>query len=251
MHYYKFNIGDYARSTRHLTNEEDLAFRRLLDMYYETESPIPVETQWVARRIRIDVDVIEVLLNDMFIRSENGWIHPRCDAEIDEYHRQAERNRQNGKRGGRPKTAVKQASENPVGSDSVSSGEPVVTLTTNHKPLTINHEPIIKEVPAWFPMDAWQGWVDMRKKRKRPLTERAETRAINKLTALHLAGHDIGELLDRSTINGWLDIYEPKGNTNAGNSQHAAEPTNPMVRAVLASQAKRSADGARTTDDWS
>jgi len=252
MHYYKFNIGDYARSTRHLSNEEDLAFRRLLDMYYETESPIPVETQWVARRIRVDADVIEVLLNDMFIRSENGWRHPRCDAEIDEYHRQAERNRQNGKRGGRPKTAVKQASENPVGSHSVSSGEPVVTLTTNHKPITINHKPIIiREIPDWFPMDAWQGWVEMRKKRKRPLTERAETRAINKLEALHSAGHDIGELLDRSTINGWLDIYEPKGNTNAGNSEHATEPTNPMVRAVLASQAKRSADGERFADDWS
>lgn len=32
--------------------------------------------------------------------------------------------------------------------------------------------------------------------------------------------------------------------------QHAAEPTNPMVRAVLASQAKRSADGERFADDW-
>ncbi len=127
-----------------------------------------------------------------------------------------------------------------------------VTLTTNHKPITINHKPIIiREIPDWFPMDAWQGWVEMRKKRKRPLTERSETRAINKLEALHSAGHDIGELLDRSTINGWLDIYEPKGKTSAGNSEHAAEPTNPMVRAVLASQAKRSADGERFADDWS
>lgn len=110
----------------------------------------------------------------------------------------------------------------------------------------------IKEtLPAWFPMDAWNGWVEMRKQRKRPLTDRAKQRAINKLTSLHLAGHDIGELLDRSTINGWLDIYEPKGKTSAGNSEHPTEPTNPMVRAVLASQAKRSADGERFADDWS
>jgi hypothetical protein len=211
-----------------------------------------METQWVARRIRVDVGVVEVLLHDMFILSEYGWRHPRCDAEIDEYHRQAERNRQNGKRGGRPKTAVKQTSENPVGSDSVSSGEPVVTLTTNHKPLTTNHKPIIiMDIPDWLPMDAWNGWVDMRKKRKRPLTDRATARAINKLDAIRSKGHDIEDLLDRSTINGWLDIYEPKGITNAGNSQHAAEPTNPMVRAVLASQAKRSADGERFADDWS
>ena len=110
---------------------------------------------------------------------------------------------------------------------------------------------IRQELPECIPVDAWQGWVEMRKTRKRPLTERAEARAINKLQELHSAGHDIVELLDRSTINGWLDIYEPKGNTNAGNSAKPAEPTNPMVRAVLASQAKRSANGERFADDWS
>jgi hypothetical protein len=105
-------------------------------------------------------------------------------------------------------------------------------------------------IPDWLPMDAWQGWVDMRKQRKRPLTDRATNRAINKLEALHTAGHDIGELLDRSTINGWLDIYEPKGAKNAGNSASTAEPTNPMVRAVIASQARRAFDEPRRTDDW-
>ena len=251
MHYYKFNIGDYARSTRHLTNDEDLAYRRLLDMYYETEAPIPLETQWVARRIRMDVDDVEVLLNDMFIRTEEGWRHPRCDADIEEYHRQAERNRENGKRGGRPKTAIKQTIENPVGSESVASDNPVVTLTTNHKPITTNHKPIIIEgYPVWLPIESWKGWVEMRKQRKRPLTDRAKARAINKLEALHSSGHDIAELLDRSTINGWLDIYEPKGTKNAGNSASATEPTNPMVRAVIASQARRTAFEQRPTDDW-
>ena len=109
---------------------------------------------------------------------------------------------------------------------------------------------IIEGYPVWLPIDSWKGWVEMRKQRKRPLTDRAKAMAFTKLEALHLAGHDINELLDRSTINGWLDIYEPKGKTNAGNSQHATEPTNPMVRAVLASQAKRSADGERFADDW-
>ena len=109
---------------------------------------------------------------------------------------------------------------------------------------------IIEGYPVWLPIDSWKGWVEMRKQRKRPLTDRAKARAFTKLEALHLAGHDINELLDRSTINGWLDIYEPKGAINAGNSKHAAEPTNPMVRAVIASQARRAADGERPTDDW-
>ena len=114
----------------------------------------------------------------------------------------------------------------------------------------LNTKFIIEGYPLWLPIDSWKGWVEMRKQRKRPLTDRAKTRALTKLEALHLAGHDINELLDRSTINGWLDIYEPKGTTNAGNSNHAAEPTNPMVRAVIASQARRAADGERPADDW-
>lgn len=124
-------------------------------------------------------------------------------------------------------------------------GEPIPDNKPNNKP-DINKI----EVPAWFPMDAWQGWVDMRKQRKRPLTDRAKQRAINKLTSLHSAGHDIAELLDRSTINGWLDIYEPKETNRAGNSAKPTEPTNAMVRAVIASQTRRASNEQRPADDW-
>jgi len=137
-------------------------------------------------------------------------------------------------------------SDLPSGANEIAQkGEPIPDINTNNKPYVI-----IEGFPLWLPIEAWQGWVEMRKQRKRPLTDRAKARALTKLEALHLAGYDINELLDRSTINGWLDIYEPKGAKNAGNSQHATEPTNPMVRAVLASQAKRSADGERFADDW-
>jgi hypothetical protein len=124
-------------------------------------------------------------------------------------------------------------------------GRPIPVINTDNKPV-VN----IEAFPDWLPMDAWQGWVDMRKQRKRPLTDRATSRAINKLDAIRAKGHDIAELLDRSTINGWLDIYEPKGTNNAGNSASIAEPTNPMVRAVIASQARRIVVERRPTDDW-
>ena len=87
----------------------------------------------------------------------------------------------------------------------------------------LNTKCIKEPLPDWLPMDAWQGWVDMRKQRKRPLTDRAKAMALTKLEALRLAGHNIAELLDRSTINGWLDIYEPKdiknGTTNRTTNQ--------------------------------
>lgn len=142
MHYFQFNIGDYARSTRHLSNDEDLAYRRLLDMYYENEGPIPLETQWVARRIRMDSEIVEVVLNDMFKPTKEGWRHSRCDADIAEYHARAERNRLNGKRGGRPKSAEK----NPVGFHSEPSRNP------NQEPITINQEPI-EDIFVQLPLD--------------------------------------------------------------------------------------------------
>jgi len=126
------------------------------------------------------------------------------------------------------------------------SGKPIPVINT-----VINTDSNIEGFPDWIPIEAWKGWVEMREQRKRPLTDRATTRAIKKLEALQAAGHDITELLDRSTISGWLDIYEPKGMANAGNNKHSAEPTNAMVRAVFASQARRATAGAAPPDDWS
>jgi hypothetical protein len=109
---------------------------------------------------------------------------------------------------------------------------------------------IRRELPDCIPADAWNGWVEMRKQRKKPLTDRAYNQAIDKLVAFMAKGQNITEVLDRSTMNGWTDLYEIKEPRNAGNSKHAAEPTNSMVRAVIASQARRAADGERPTDDW-
>ena len=43
MNYYPFHIGDYLSATRHLSWEEDCAYRRLLDVYYTSEKPLPIE----------------------------------------------------------------------------------------------------------------------------------------------------------------------------------------------------------------
>jgi uncharacterized protein YdaU (DUF1376 family) len=141
MHYYPFHIGDFRSATAHLSNEEELAYRRLLDWYYDTEKEIPLETQWVARRLRVGCDALEVVLNDFFLRTETGWKHTRCEQEIEEYRKTAAKNRENGKKGGRPKS-LPHKEENPVGSQSVPSGNPVATHSEgNQEPRTKNQEP--------------------------------------------------------------------------------------------------------------
>lgn len=149
MNYYGFHVGDYRSATMHLTNEEDLAYRRVLDWYYDTEKPIPLETQWVARRLRIEVKDLETVLNDFFTRTDDGWVNERCAHEIEVYHQSAEKNRANGRKGGRPKKVnlpekeakqnPNETQENPVGFQSVANANPVQPTgkaTRNQEPIT-------------------------------------------------------------------------------------------------------------------
>lgn len=155
MHYYQFSIGDYRAATTHLSNEEDLAYRRLLDMYYDTEKPITTDTTWVARRLRVGVNVVLSVLEDMFVLTNEGWRHARCDDVIAQYHAMAEKNRANGKRGGRKK--------NPVASES----QPIAKATINHE--QVNQEPFVDAPPIgkakgkrlspdWQLPKAWGEW---------------------------------------------------------------------------------------------
>jgi len=113
MNYYPFHPGDYLRDTAHLDPLEDLAYRRLLDLYYLSEAPIPLETQLVSRRLRLGYESVISVLNEFFVCTENGYTHKRCDAEIADYRHRQDKSRQNGKLGGRPKKTQQVILANP------------------------------------------------------------------------------------------------------------------------------------------
>jgi len=132
MHYYNFNIGDYLKHTLHLTLEEDLAYRRLLDMYYDTEAPIPNNIPLVSRRLRMGSEVVESVLNEFFEASEEGYRNYRADGEIADYHKFLEKQKANGRLGGRPKKGKK-----PIANPDLTQSEPKITL--NNKQQTTNN----------------------------------------------------------------------------------------------------------------
>ena len=84
MHYYLFNIGDYQSHTAHLSEIEDLAYRRMLDWCYLHEKALPAEPSEIARQIRMRThsESIEVVLREYFERNVDGWISLRVIAEI-------------------------------------------------------------------------------------------------------------------------------------------------------------------------
>jgi len=157
MHYYQFNIGDYAKHTRHLTNLEDLAYRRLIDLYYDTECPLIRDVKKLARLInmRENEQEIQNVLGDFFILDGDSFSQKRIDREITNYHSKADTARDNGKKGGRPKKpkpnpeetqpvnsanpeeTQKEPKPNPEETGSKANQEPV---TSNHQPSTSNQE---------------------------------------------------------------------------------------------------------------
>lgn len=169
MHYYSFHVSDYIHDTAHLSVYEDLAFRRLLDLYYTSEKPIPNRTHEVARRIRMSNQEIAVqtVLEEFFIfdMENDCWFHKRCDETIAAYQAKAERNRVVGKLGGRPKS---NPDANPQKTQMVSKVNP------NQEPITNNHN---KEratsvaCPPDVDKQIWEDWKQLRKAKKAPVTE--------------------------------------------------------------------------------
>jgi uncharacterized protein YdaU (DUF1376 family) len=84
MHYYQFNIGDYQSHTLHLTEIEDIAYRRLLDWSYLHEKPLPNNIEDIARliRMRTHCECIANVLREFFVSSDDGWFSPRVQREI-------------------------------------------------------------------------------------------------------------------------------------------------------------------------
>jgi len=148
MHYYQFNIGDYAKNTAHLSLFEDLAYRRLIDLYYDTEKPIPLDLKHVSRllRMREHEEEIRIVLQEFFIETSRGWKNKTCDENIKNYKDFLRKQSDNGKKGGRPRKqrAVEDKEQthrkptvNPKESQKKPNQEP---LTNNHKLETTNQD---------------------------------------------------------------------------------------------------------------
>lgn len=146
MHYYKFNIADWVKDTAHLSLKEEAILLRLINYYVNTESFIPNKTQMVLRKLRIadESETVEILLEEFFIKSRDGWRNKELDKIISEYQKRAERNRSNGKSGGRPKiNDLEKPTGLPDANQMESEQKPSGNL--NQEPLTTNEELLTKE----------------------------------------------------------------------------------------------------------
>jgi len=159
MHSFYFHIGDYSKDTAHLSLIEDAIYKRLLMLYYTTESPLKNDTPALARLIRARENVQEVqsVLDEFFTLGDDGYRQKRADSEIAEFRAKSELAKKSAlARWGKDREKCEsdanlmrthsERNANAMHNECESDANGMLTsnqqpATINHKPATSNHKP--------------------------------------------------------------------------------------------------------------
>lgn len=237
MNYYPFHIGDYLSATRHLSWEEDAAYRRLLDTYYTTEKALPADLRSVCRLVLATTDsqreAVQIVLDEFFILTPGGWINSRADAEIDAMRdkQQKQRDKAN-KRWHKPDTEPGNAAVMPQ-----HKNEDATALKSNADamPPTPTPTPIKKKESANAPPrpddvgeQVWCDWLQLRKGKRATVSQTvlAEARieagkaglTLDRFLAVWCARGSQGLMAE------WLKPNEKSNVTTAKNENWTATP---------------------------
>lgn len=140
MNFYKRFIGDIQRDTGHLSLAEFGAYDRLLDHYYATEAPLPLDVDACCRIARAmskdERKAVSLILSQFFTVSDVGYIQKRAEKELAEAQPKIEANKLNGLKGGRPKGTKNKTQEKPTGFLNETQTEPNDNLSQSHSQKT-------------------------------------------------------------------------------------------------------------------
>jgi hypothetical protein len=68
-------------------------------------------------------------------------------------------------------------------------------------------------LPAYIDREAWEDYVAMRNRIKKPMSARRLRQLLARCYELKKAGHDVNQSLDEAADHQWLELYEPKDKT--------------------------------------
>jgi len=167
MHYFQFNIGDYKSHTTHLSLLEDIAYRRLLDLYYLHERPLNSGVASVARQIgmREHETEVQTVLEEFFKLTEDGWVNKRADLVIEDYRAKI----QQASKAGKASAERRLSKRSTVVATDVQPNIKQETITKNQEPSSAKKP--AKKCPKDFEVtDDMKTWV----KTECPLVDFAE-----------------------------------------------------------------------------
>lgn len=196
MFYYSFNIGDYQSHTAHLSEMEDLAYRRMLDWCYLHEKPLPEDVDEIARQIRMrsHSDCIAIVLREYFVRTNEGWISERVQFELSKISDKSDKARKSAEARWRGK---KDADANALPTQSERNAIPIHkdTNTQTHK-----DKATVVAPPDGVSQSVWNDFVKQRKAKKAPVSETVITKIRNQAEK---AGWSLEDALAEICARGW------------------------------------------------
>lgn len=238
MHYYQFNIGDYAVHTAHLEPLEDLAYRRLLDLYYLSEKPIPLDLESVSRLIRMRQhrDCIAFVLSEFFLKTSKGFVNKRADNEIASYKGRSDKASVAAKARW-DKEKEKQRLKRDADALHEHSGRNAKHKTLTTKQETVTNKDITPTAPPATPKknyldySSWpampseqimQDWLAMRKRLKANVSQTVINRFASELRKAATYGYTVDQCLAECVTRNWrgfevqwmLNSKQPTGGNN-------------------------------------
>ena len=139
MHYYKRNLGDYAKKAGRLSMLQHGSYTLLIDACYDREQFPTLEEaiEWTWASTTEEIEAVTFVLRKFFTLENGIYIQKRIQEEINEYHGKAETNRRIAieRETKRKENITNRAKENTNRVPGVNEPSP------NHKPLTNNQEP--------------------------------------------------------------------------------------------------------------
>lgn len=159
-------------------------------------------------------------------RGNERFIWPVAKLQIDrmaaECEGKAKTSRENGSKGGRPKKTQGNP-KNPAGFSKTQKSQDKDKDKENIPSGNNTPPPPPRgrvDVPEAL-MENWNGFCEMRKKIKKPLTDRAAKMILNELERLAPGdNHTKGLILDQSVKRCWQDVYPLKGDKSAGGTDN-------------------------------
>jgi len=105
MNYYERHIGDHLCDTVGLSMLEDGAYGRLLDQFYQTEKPLPLDRSEIYRMARArsaaERKAVDYVVGKFFEKTDEGYIQKRAMEVLTEYWDRPEQAEKNTKEGNR------------------------------------------------------------------------------------------------------------------------------------------------------
>lgn len=141
MHYYKRNLGDYAKKAGRLSMLQHGAYTLLIDSCYDREQfPTRAEAiDWTWASSTAEIEAVDFVLSKFFVLEEGVYVQARIREELNEYHEKAATNKRiaeerETKRRDSRTNRERGVDEKPSGGHEA---------PPNHEPITTNHKPVI------------------------------------------------------------------------------------------------------------